>query len=175
MKFFSANLHNLREVYTNELRKALDMEQQIEKALPHMISKTQDATLKNALNSHLDETKGHIRLVERLLHSTGQNEPVPCKVMTSLIHSADEMVSDCKESSVCEVSMIAAAQQIEHHEIAVYGTLRAWALYLNLPDQAASLDQILHEEKNADSVLTKVAERVSVTTESPAYAGSHAK
>jgi len=175
MKFFSANLHNLRQVYTNELQKALDMEHQIEKALPNMMAKTHDETLKNALASHLDETKGHVSKVERLLHSTGQNDPIPCKVISALIASANEMVKDCAEPAVCEVSMIAAAQQIEHHEIAVYGTLRAWALYLNLQDQAAALDKILSEEKNADAILTKVAERVTVNAELPAFSTSFAE
>ncbi len=174
MKFFSANLHNLRQVYTNELQKALDMEQQIEKALPKMIEQTHDDVLKKALSSHLDETHGHVSKVERLLHSTGQNDPIACKVMKSLIDSGNEMVKDCAEPAVCEVSMIAASQQIEHHEIAVYGTLRAWALYLNLPEQAAVLDQILSEEKNADAILTKVADRVTVNAESPTFSTSFA-
>jgi ferritin-like metal-binding protein YciE len=172
MKFFSENLKDLRQLYTNSLQKALDMEQQIEKALPKMIENATDERLKNAFSNHLNETHGHVTKVEHLLNSTGQNDPIACKVMTALANSAQEMVKDCGDKSVCDVSLIAAGQQVEHHEIAVYGTLRAWALYLNLPEQAAVLDAILNEEKNADATLTGISDSVNVRAEQPAFATS---
>jgi ferritin-like metal-binding protein YciE len=174
MKFFSENLKDLRQLYTNGLQKALDMEQQIEKALPTMIEKSTDENLKRAFTNHLDETHGHVTKVERLLSSTGQSDPITCKVASALISSAESMIKDASDPAVRDVSLIAAAQQVEHHEIAVYGTLRAWAVYLDLPDQAAILDEILDEEKNADATLTAVSDRVNVSAEKPIFATSEA-
>ncbi len=130
--------------------------------------------MKKAFASHLDETRGHVRKVEHLLHSTGQNNPITCKVASALISSAEAMMKDAGDASVRDVSLIAAGQQVEHHEIAVYGTLRSWATYLNMPDQAAVLEAILNEEKNADSILSSVSDRVNVSAEKPIFATSSA-
>jgi ferritin-like metal-binding protein YciE len=174
MKFFSENLKDLRQLYTNGLQKALDMEQQIEKALPTMIEKSTDDNLKRAFTNHLEETRGHVTMVGRLLSATGQNDPMTCKVATALISSAEGMIKDAGDPAVRDVSLIAAGQQVEHHEIAVYGTLRAWAMYLDLPDQAAILDEILGDEKNADVTLSAISDQVNVTAERPIFSTSNA-
>jgi len=170
MKFFSANLQDLRELYINNLQKAFDMEQQITQALPKMIEKATDPQLKQAFENHLDETRGHVDKVERLLQGFGKDETIKCKVLSALVAEAEDGIKDAADESVRDVTLIAAAQQVEHHEMAVYGTLRSWAELLGETDQASVLDSILDEERSADELLTGISDRVNVTAEPCVYA-----
>jgi len=170
MKFFSANLQDLRELYINNLQKAFDMEQQITQALPKMIEKATDPQLKQAFENHLDETRGHVDKVERLLQGFGKDETIKCKVLSALVSEAEDGIKDAADESVRDVTLIAAAQQVEHHEMAVYGTLRSWAELLGETDQASVLDSILDEERSADELLTGISDRVNVTAEPGVYA-----
>ena len=172
MKLFSAHLKDLGAVYRNSLHKALNMEEQISRALPAMIAKATDPELKSALEAHLTETCGHVSKVERLLHSTGNSDPLTCKIASALIHEAQDMIKDADSSAMRDVTLIAAAQQVEHHEIAVYGTLRKWAGILG-EDSHACLDQILSEEKHADGLLSSISDRLNAHAEVPAMAAAH--
>lgn len=166
MKFFSANLQDLRELYINSLQKALDMEQQITKALPKMIDKTSDPQLREGLQTHLQETEGHVSRVQSILQQmTGDAKTTSCKVMSSLASEGAAMIKDAADPSVCDATIIAACQQVEHHEMAVYGTLRTWANLLGENAQAQELEMILNQEKHADHVLSSVADRVNVEAE----------
>ena len=128
MKFFSANLQDLRELYINQLQKALDMEEHIVKALPTMIEKATTPSLKQAFQNHLEETQSHVAKVERILQAYGKaTEPIPCKTVRSLIAEAEDAIADAADTAIRDVTLIACAQEVEHHEIAVYGTLRSWA------------------------------------------------
>ena len=173
MKFFSANLQDLRELYINNLQKALDMEQSITKALPTMIEKSTDPQLKQAFTNHLEETRGHVAKVERILQGHGKDETVTCKVINGLVTEAQDGIKDAGDESVLDMTLIAAGQQVEHHEIAVYGTLRTWALLLGESENAATLDSILDEEKQADSLLTSIADYVNTPSESATYANAN--
>jgi ferritin-like metal-binding protein YciE len=172
MKLFSANIEDLRSLYIDNLQKALDMEENIVKALPRMIENSSDAELANAFRTHLEETRGHVSKVQRLLDSaTGEVSTTKCKVIGALITEAEDTIKDVKVPTVLDVALIAAAQQVEHHEIAVYGTLRNWAELLGMDGHVPLLEAILEEEKNADETLTAlsdtlnpVAEPVGVTT-----------
>jgi ferritin-like metal-binding protein YciE len=162
MKFFSANLQDLRELYNDSLQKALDMEQQITKALPTMIEKASDPQLKEAFSTHLQESETHVTRVEDILTQIfGESKTSKCKVLSSLVSEAEGVVKDASDPSVRDAALIAAAQQVEHHEMAVYGTLRTWAELLGESEQAETLDRILEQEKNADSILTRISERVN--------------
>lgn len=172
MKLFSAHLKDLRALYMNSLHKALDMEEQISRALPTMIGKATDPELKSALEAHLTETCGHVSKIERLLQSTGNSNPLTCKVATALVHEAQNMIKDADSPAIRDVTLIAAAQQVEHHEIAVYGTLRRWAGILG-EDSHACLDQILIEEKHADGILSSISDRLNVNAEAPVLAAAH--
>ncbi len=172
MKFFSANLQDLRELYVNNLQKAFDMEQQIVKALPTMIEKSTDQQLKQAFETHLEESRGHVEKVERLLQAFGQDDSITCKVLSALVSEAQDGIKDAGDDSVRDVTLISAGQQVEHHEMAVYGTLRSWAEILGLTDHADVLDAILEEEKNADLMLSNISDRVNVTAESNEYAAA---
>jgi ferritin-like metal-binding protein YciE len=169
MKFFSANIEDLRTLYIDSLQKAFDMEKKITDALPKMIDKASDHDLANAFATHLEETRGHVRKLEALLRqATGEATTTKCKVISALTTEAEDMVKDATDPSVRDVALIAAGQQVEHHEIAVYGTLRSWAELLGLDDHTDVLEQILEHEKNADELLSNISDRVNVTAETTA-------
>jgi ferritin-like metal-binding protein YciE len=101
-------------------------------------------------------------MVEVLLQSnTGEASIETCKVINGLITEASDTIKDVTDVSIRDIALIGAAQQVEHHEIAVYGTLRRWAEILGLPEDAAVLESIEVEEGNADELLSEIAERVN--------------
>lgn len=164
MKLFSENIEDLRTLYITNLKKALDMEQKITKALPKMIEKSTDQQLATAFSNHLEETRGHVAKVESLLRdATGEADTATCKVIGSLITEAEDGIKDAGDDSVRDITLIAAAQQVEHHEMAVYGTLRNWAELLGLTEAADTLESILEQEKKADELLTSISDTVNTT------------
>ena len=162
MKVFSANIQDLRTLYVSNLKKALDMEQKILKALPDLIAKTSDPELATAFETHLTETDGHVQRVENLLRrSIGESKTEACKVIHGLTTEASDTIKDVTDPSIRDIALIGAAQQVEHHEIAVYGTLRRWAEILGLAEDAVVLEAIEAEEANADELLSEIAERIN--------------
>ena len=162
MKVFSANIQDLRTLYFSNLKKALDMEQKITKALPDLIAKASDPELISAFEVHLQETNGHVTKVERLLQrNIGEAATETCKVINGLTTEASDTIKDVTDASIRDIALIGAAQQVEHHEIAVYGTLRRWAEILGLTEDAAVLESIEEEEGQADELLSEIAERVN--------------
>jgi len=163
MKVFSANIQDLRSLYISNLKKALDMEQKITKALPSLIDKASDPDLILAFETHLEETRGHVSRVESLLQrSIGESKTETCKVINGLTTEAADTVKDVTDTSIRDIALIGAAQQVEHHEIAVYGTLRRWAEILGLNEDIVILEAIEEEEGNADALLSEIAERVNI-------------
>jgi ferritin-like metal-binding protein YciE len=166
MKLFSENIEDLRTLYVTSLKKALDMEQKIAKALPTMIEKSTDPQLATAFSNHLTETQGHVAKVQTLLReATGDDSTSTCKAISALITEAEDNIKDAAEPSIRDITLIASAQQVEHHEIAVYGTLRTWAELLGQDGAANTLESILEEEKNADELLTTISDSVNTTAE----------
>jgi ferritin-like metal-binding protein YciE len=162
MKVFSANIQDLRTLYVSNLKKALDMEKKILKALPELIAKTSDPELAKAFEIHLDETDGHVHRIENLLRrSIGESKTEACKVINGLTTEASDTIKDVTDPSIRDIALIGAAQQVEHHEIAVYGTLRRWAEILGLAEDAIVLEAIEAEEANADELLSEIAERIN--------------
>jgi len=164
MGIFTPDVTTLRELYTTELQKALNMERQIvEKGLPAMIEKSTSRELRIAFENHLQESKEHVSRLERLLsQSTGTVDESKCKVASALISEASSSISDAGDEPIRDVILIAAGNQVEHHEIAVYGTLRTWAEVLGEDEHASVLEQTLEEEKNADALLTSLSEQINV-------------
>ena len=159
MKFFSANLDSLRKLYVNQLEQLYDAETQIAEALPKMIDAATEPDLKKALQTHLEETKGHLaRVDEILIQANGLVEPKRCKGIDALISEGQDVVKDTTDESVRDAGIIAAAQKVEHYEIAAYGTLRTFAEILGNEGHVVLLNQTLEEEKNADSILTGIAD-----------------
>ena len=164
MKLFSAHIEDLRTLYINDLKKALDMEQKITKALPTMIEKSTDTELATAFRNHLTQTQQHVAKVQTLLRdATGDDSTSTCKAISALITEAEDNIKDAAEPSIRDITLIASAQQVEHHEIAVYGTLRTWAELLGQDGAANTLESILEEEKNADELLTTISDSVNTT------------
>jgi ferritin-like metal-binding protein YciE len=169
MKFFSENIESLRELYINELRTLLSAEQQITEALPKMIQKAADTQLKQALQSHLQETQVHVTRLERILsEQQGKASASKSKVAATLISEAESMIKDATDESVRDAVIIAAAQKVEHFEIASYGTVRSWANILGQSKHAQILDQTLQEEGHADKLLTSISDRVNPYAEKAA-------
>jgi ferritin-like metal-binding protein YciE len=162
MKIFSANIQDLRTLYVSSLNKALDMEQKITKAFPDLIEKASDPDLITAFEAHLFETQGHVTKVEVLLQrNIGEVKTETCNVINGLTVEASDTITDVTDPSIRDIALIGAAQQVEHHEIAVYGTLRRWAQILGLPNDVIVLESIEEEEGNADDLLSEIAERVN--------------
>ena len=163
MKLFSANIEDLRTLYIDSLQKALDMEQKITKALPTMVEKASDPDLSTAFNNHLEQTRGHVAKVESILRNAiGDAKTTTCKVIGALTTEAEDNIKDAKDPGIRDISLIASAQQVEHHEMAVYGTLRTWAQILGQREDAVILESILREEKQADELLSSIADRVNL-------------
>jgi ferritin-like metal-binding protein YciE len=169
MKFFSANLETLRELYHNQLKMLLSTEQQITEALPKMIEKATDTQLKQAFQSHLQETHVQVTRIQQILRAeTNDVESSHCKVLAALVSEAEDMVKDSTDESVRDAALIAAAQRVEHYEIAAYGAVRQWARILGKSQQAALLDQTILEEGHANKLLTEIANRVNVEADKAA-------
>jgi ferritin-like metal-binding protein YciE len=166
MKLFSENIEDLRTLYVTSLQKALDMEQKITKALPTMIEKATDPQLSTAFRNHLTETQGHVAKVQSILReTTGDASTSTCKAISALITEAEDNIKDAGDPSIRDITLIASAQQVEHHEMGVYGTLRNWAELLGQDGAANTLESILEEEKHADELLTNISDTVNTTAE----------
>jgi ferritin-like metal-binding protein YciE len=158
MKLTSENLKTLHGLYIAQLKKTLDMEREITKALPKMIEKSTTPELANAFRSHLKETEGHVSRIEQILQShTGDAKTETCKVINALVTEAEDGIKDAKDPMVLDATLIAAGQQVEHHEIAIYGTLRSWAQLMGHNQDVALLESTLKEEKAADEKLTRIS------------------
>jgi ferritin-like metal-binding protein YciE len=166
MKFMSANLENLKQLYINQLEHLHSAETQITDALPKMIEKSTDPQLKQALETHLQETRGHVARLEQILQrSAGKVDSKKNKGIAALITEGEDIITDAKADSVRDVGIIAAAQKVEHYEMASYGTVRTFAEILGLTEQADLLEKTLDEEKHADAVLTQIADTANTRAE----------
>jgi ferritin-like metal-binding protein YciE len=169
MKFISANLQSLKELYIDQLRDLHNAETQIMDALPKMIEKSSDPQLKNALQTHLQETRGHVTRLDQILQSAaGKVDPQKCKGIAALISEGEDIITDAKDAAVRDVGIIASAQKVEHYEMAAYGTVRTFAEILGLTQQADLLEQTLEEEKHADAVLTQIADTANTRADKAA-------
>jgi ferritin-like metal-binding protein YciE len=162
MKVFSASLDNLRKLYINQLQMLLSTEQQITETLPKMIEKASDTQLKQAFQSHLQETEVQAQRLEQILNqAAGDANPVKCKVMAALATEGEDAVKDAADDAVRDAALISAGQRVEHFEIAVYGAVRRWAQLLGETSHVELLDKTIKEEGHADHLLTEIAERVN--------------
>lgn len=163
MKLFSANIEDLRTLYITNLKRALYMEQKITHALPTMIEKSTDRQLAIAFRDHLLQTQMHLAMVEQILRrATNDTEMLTCKAINGLVTETENSIKDASDPAVRDIALITAGQQVEHHEIAIYGTLRNWAMLLGLPEDANMLESILEDEKAADKLLSSISNDVNL-------------
>jgi ferritin-like metal-binding protein YciE len=133
-------------------------EKALTKALPKMAKNATSEDLVQALENHLQETEGHVSQLEQVFELLGQEAKAKkCEGMQGLIDEGESMMEDAEEGDMMDAAIIAAAQKVEHYEIATYGTLRTFAETLGLTDARDILEQILEQEKLADEKLTEIA------------------
>jgi ferritin-like metal-binding protein YciE len=157
--FGRMRLENLEELFIDELKDVYDAELNLCEALPEMERAASAPELKAAFRSHLAETQGQVTRLEEIFASIdAQAERKTCKGMKGIIAEGEDFVKARGNSDAIDAALIAAAQRVEHYEIAVYGTLRAYAETLGLRQQAALLQASLDEERAADEKLTELAE-----------------
>jgi ferritin-like metal-binding protein YciE len=153
------SLDSLKKLYIDELKDLYSAETQLVKALPKMAKKANAPELKQAFQSHLEETKGHVQRLEQIFEEL-EEKPTgkTCKGMKGLIEEGEEMMSEEGQESVLDAAIISAAQKVEHYEMAGYGTARTFATILGEDDAAELLQETLDEEGEADKKLTTIAE-----------------
>ena len=150
---------NLKDLFIEELRDVYHAEGQLVKALPKMAKTVNNADLKTAIENHLEETKGQVERLERVFEAIGEKaRGKKCEAMVGLIDEGKEWMEEEAEPDVLDAGIIAAAQKVEHYEIATYGCLCTWAKQLDFQEAADLLGQNLEEEKAADTKLTELAE-----------------
>jgi ferritin-like metal-binding protein YciE len=151
-------LESLHDLFVEQLQDLYSGETQLVQALPKMASAASHDPLKQAFEHHLQETRDH---VARLTDVFGELGTTPgsetCKAMKGLIAEGEDVVQAHGDPAVKDAALIAAAQRVEHYEIAAYGTVRTLADELGMGNAKDLLDQTLDEESNADKLLTKIA------------------
>jgi ferritin-like metal-binding protein YciE len=154
-----AGIDSLESLLQDELKDIYDAEKQITKALPKMIKKAEADELRTAFEEHLQQTERHIERLEQVFeHLELPARGKKCVGMQNLIKEGQDMIADAEDNDTRDALMIAAAQKIEHYEIATYGTLRVWAGQLGHSEAASLLAETLEEEKETDQRLTSIAE-----------------
>jgi ferritin-like metal-binding protein YciE len=149
----------LHDAFLDELRDAYDAEKQLLKALPKLAKRSSSSQLRQAFESHLEETKGQVDKLEQVFASL--NEKVRgkhCDGIAGIIEEGKSIMEEDFDETTMDACLIAAGQRAEHYEMAAYGTLVAWARAMSHEKAATLLEEILDEEKAADQKLTKVAE-----------------
>lgn len=150
----------LKELFIDEIKDIYWAEKHLAQALPKLIKGATSEDLKQTITNHLEETKNHVTRLESAFESIGEKATAKkCLAMEGLLNEATELLSDTeKGTEVRDVAIISAAQKVEHYEIASYGTLKTLAGTLGFTEAQDLFLQTLAEEKNADSLLTQVAE-----------------
>jgi ferritin-like metal-binding protein YciE len=154
-------LESLQELYLEQLKDLHSAEEQIIEALPKMIEQTSHTELRQAFELHLRQTKEQLRRLDQIGQRAGQKlTGHKCKGMEGLLEEGEEMLKERADSDVLDAALIAAAQRVEHYEMAGYGCARTYARLLGLNDDMKLLQQTLDEEGDTDHLLTDLAERV---------------
>lgn len=154
-------LSNLHDLYVDELKDLYNAESQLLKALPKMAKAASAPELKRAFEDHLEVTQGHVQRLETIFEDLSiPARGKKCKAMEGLIAEGGELIAEKGEPSVKDAGLIAAAQRVEHYEMAGYGCVRTFAKLLGYEDAVALLQQTLDEEGEADKTLTELAESI---------------
>jgi ferritin-like metal-binding protein YciE len=162
MGVFTKDAESLKELYTTQLRYMYSTEKQIVDGLSSMIEAATDPQLKQAFQSHQQETRTHVKRVEQALsESMGEVDDKKCAVTAALIAAGENVVKQTPAGPIRDAGLIASAQKIEHFEMASYGSAAAWAKNLGFDSQAQLLHQTLEEEKRADQLLTNIADQAN--------------
>jgi ferritin-like metal-binding protein YciE len=149
----------LHDAFLDELRDAYDAEKQLLKALPKMAKRASSEDLRDAFESHLEETRGQIDKLEQVFASLDEKvRGKHCDGIAGIIEEGKSVMEEDFDDQTMDACLIAAGQRAEHYEMAAYGTLVAWARVLGNEEAAVLLESILDQEKAADDKLTQLAE-----------------
>jgi len=162
-------LESLHDVFVNELKDLYNAEGQLTKALPKMAKAASSEELRTAFENHLSETENQVERLEKIFKELDASpKGKKCKAMAGLIEEGKEIIEEDGEDAVKDAALIAAAQKVEHYEIASYGTVRTYAQLLGFDEAAELLQETLDEEAAADEKLTEIAQNINVEAQSPA-------
>jgi ferritin-like metal-binding protein YciE len=153
----------LRGLYVDELKDLYSAETQLVKALPKMAKAATSPELKAGFEKHLRQTEEHVSRLERVFEALGESpKGKTCKGMKGLIEEGKEMIEQDSGDEELDAGLIAAAQRVEHYEIAGYGCVRTYAELLQEDDAVSILKKTLSEEEETDQKLTEVAQQINV-------------
>jgi ferritin-like metal-binding protein YciE len=154
-----SKLESMQDVFTNQLKDVFNAEKQLTKALPKMAKGARSPKLAEAFEHHLEETEGQIRRLEQVFEHLGKRaQGKHCHGMEGLLKEGDEALEAEGEDALVDTEIIAAAQRVEHYEIAAYGCLVEYSKLMGMDEVTRLLEQSLEEEKAADRKLTEVNE-----------------
>ena len=158
-----ASAKSLQELFLTTLQDIYHGEKQILKALPKMAKNATSPELKQAFQHHTEQTEGQVERLQRVFELMNKSaRGKTCEAIEGLVEEGKEVMSETESGEVMDAGLIAAAQAVEHYEIARYGTLCAWAEELGMKEAVQLLEQTLQEEKETDALLNKIAlERVN--------------
>ncbi len=157
-------IKNLQDLFYDELRDIYHAEMQLLKALPKMAKAASSEKLRQAFESHLEETQRQVERIETAFQDTGKAPRAKkCEAMEGLLKEASSCMEEDMEPHVMDAVLIACAQKVEHYEIATYGTLCTWARLLEYDNALAQLKETINEEENADKKLTQLSQKINVS------------
>jgi ferritin-like metal-binding protein YciE len=160
-KNMAKKMTNLEDLLVDQLKDLYSAEKQLVKALPKMAKAAHSKDLKKGFEEHLEQTKKQAERIEQIFESQGLNgspKGKKCIGMEGLIKEGEEVMKEDMEADVLDAGLIAAAQKVEHYEIASYGTARTYAQTLGYNQAARMLQQTLDEEARTNEKLTALAE-----------------
>jgi len=147
----------LNDVFTGQIEDLYSAETQLVSALPKIAAAASDAKLREAITTHLEETRGHVDRLQQIKRDLGMTGSQQCKGMAGLLAEGDDVLGEAGSGASKDAAIIGAAQRVEHYEIAAYGTARTLASELGYDDAKKLLGETLDEESAADQLLTKIA------------------
>ena len=152
------NRKNLEELFLETLKDIYFAEKQILRALPKMAKEAESPELKQAFETHREQTEGHVERLNEVFEQLGRPaRGKTCDAILGIIDEAKEIMEEFKGAEALDAGLASSAQAVEHYEIARYGTLKTWAQQLGLDEAAKLLDETLQEEIATDKLLTKLA------------------
>jgi ferritin-like metal-binding protein YciE len=147
----------LNDVFVDQIEDLYSAETQLVSALPKMASAASDGKLQKAIEHHLDQTRGHVERLTQIKQELDITGSQKCKGMAGLLEEGEHVLGEPGSGAPKDAAIIAAAQRVEHYEIAAYGTARTLAGELGYDDAEKLLSETLDEESKADELLTKIA------------------
>lgn len=154
--------NSLQELYVEQLKDLYSAESQLVKALPKMAKAAKSPKLRQGFENHLEQTKEHVQRLEKILSNLNESpKGKKCRGMEGLVEEGEEVIEEESSSEALDAGLIAAAQRVEHYEMAGYGCVRSYAELLDENEAVNLLQQTLDEEKETDEKLTELSKEAN--------------